>query len=947
MSSRPVLYLLDGHSLAYRAYHAFNTSSNTLTTSSGEPTGAVLGFSRNLMDILQKYTPKYIAVMFDEGLSGRDEMYAAYKAHRPDAPEDFPPQVERIKQVVKAFNIPILTKAGYEADDVIGTIATQGETQGVNVRVITGDGDMLQLLSPQTSVQLRVRRKKDGGRMVTFDIVYDEAGFEREYGFKPPQLIDYKALRGDSSDNIPGVKGIGDKGATTLLQEYGTLEGIYEHVEEIKGANKKKLIAGQESAFLSKKLATIQRDVPVELDLDACVAEDFERGKVESLFRELEFASAIKQLDKLFPEVGAQLSLFDMPSEPAEAVVETITVDDEAKLAELVETLNNAVAIAFDTETTGTNQMLAQLVGISLAVDGERGYYIPVGHKSGQQLPLQQVIDALRPPLTNPKIGKYAHNADYDVVVLQRYGIDVAPITFDTMIAEFLRDPGSIHLGLKNLTLLRLGERMTEIKELIGSGRSQITMDAVDIDKAAPYAAADAVMTFRLVDDHTAEMGGEEREIKGLRTELVEHGVDSVLDVLELPLIPVIAAMERAGILLDTDALAELSVELSQELADLETEIHRDGGIGEFNINSPQQMSDVLFGKLELPVEGIKKTSLGYSTAAPVLEQLKGEHPIIKKILKYRELAKLKGTYVDALPELVNPETGRVHTSFNQAGAATGRLSSSNPNLQNIPIRTEQGREVRRAFIAPDNMVLLSVDYSQVELRIMAYMSQEPALLEAFANNQDIHATTASIVYSVPIEEVTKAQRDFAKRVNFGTLYGMGAFRLARDSDLTHTEARDFIDTYFKRLPRVQAYLEATKQKAREDGFVETLFGRKRRFDVLKNATKNSRNQAVQRAEREAINMPIQGTAADIIKRAMIELYDELNQRGLKARMLLQVHDELVLEVPERELDATQQLVVDVMEGVTLPNGELIEPHLRANAQYGQNWRDMEPIEHA
>jgi DNA polymerase-1 len=945
MSLRPILYLLDGHSLAYRAYHAFNTGRKQLTTSSGEPIGAVFGFAKNLMDILEKYNPKYIAVTFDDGLSGRDQLYPAYKAHRPDAPQDFEPQVRQIERVVRAFNIPVLTLPGYEADDLIGTVAAQAESLGADVRVISGDGDILQLLSPHTTVQLRVRRKNEGGRFVVYDIIYDEAQFEREYGFKPPQLIDFKALKGDSSDNIPGVAGIGEKTATQLIQTYGSLENLYDHLGEIKGANQKKLADGRDSAFLSQRLATIQRDVPVQIDLAACLADDFHKDAVESLFRELEFASLIRQLDKLYPEKQQQLTLFDMSDgEPvAAALVDTVIVDDDESLAGLVAALNSASAIAFDTETTGTDQMRAELVGISLSTNGERGYYIPVGHREGRQLPLAKVIEALRPPLTNPAIGKYAHNAGYDLVVLQRYGIEVTPITFDTMIAEWLRDPASVNLGLKNLTLIRLGERMTEIKALIGKGSDQTTMDAVSIDKAAPYAAADAVFTHRLVHFRKDKDSGALVE-QGLHWELAQDAaLASLFETLEMPLVPVIAAIERAGVLLDRDALATMSTDLTAQLADLEREIHALDGVGEFNINSPQQLSKILFDQLGLPVEGISKTAYGYSTAAHVLEDLRDRSdqpiPIIDKLLKYRELSKLKGTYVDALPELINPQTGRVHTSFNQTGASTGRLSSSNPNLQNIPVRTEQGREVRRAFIAPDNMVLLSVDYSQIELRVVAHISREPALLDAFAHDQDIHATTAALVYNVPLDEVTKLQRNFAKRVNFGILYGMGAFRLARDSELTFNEADEFIKTYLRRLPGVQQYIEDTKAFAREKGYVQTLFGRKRAFPELQRGGSQQRQR---QAEREAINMPIQGTAADIIKRAMIDLYNGLTTRGLKGRMILQVHDELVLEVPTRELDETAALVVSIMEGVTLPDGTRFDPRLRANAQFGTNWLDME-----
>jgi DNA polymerase-1 len=911
-----MFYIIDGHALAYRQFFALPVAS--FSTRAGEPTNAVYGFARTLLDIMERNKPEYIAVSFDQGLSGRDELYGEYKGTREKMPGELATQIERIVQLVRAFNMPVLEKEGCEADDVIGSVVGQAEAQGADVRVVTGDRDILQLLSDHTTVQIPRRNEAD--------VVFDVAMFREEYGLEPIQLIDLKGLVGDTSDNIPGVRGIGDKTATKLLQEYGTIENLYEHIGEIKGANQQKLIDGRESAFLSKRLATILRDLPITLDLQACVSHDYDVRQVDELFSVLEFRSLRDRL----PRAGEQLSLFDMggvsvkPAEPSAPVAETVIVKDQAGLDALVKVLQTAPSISFDTETTSTDQMIAQLVGISLAVDGNTGYYIPVGHANGEQLPLKTVIDALRPALTDPNIPKYAHNADYDLVVLQRYGIDVSPITFDTMIAEWLRSPDSKFLGLKNLARQELDVHMTEITELIGSGKKQITMDKVDIEQAAPYAAADAAITHRLVDF--------------LRPKLEELELIDLFNTLEMPLIPVISAMERAGVVLDTRHLAHLSEQMSGMLARLEDEIYAVSGYGRFNINSPKQLNDVLFGKLGLSVEGLRKTSHGYSTDAAVLDSLRGQHPIINHILEYREISKLKGTYVDALPLLINPQTGRVHTSYNQAGASTGRLSSSNPNLQNIPIRTELGREVRRAFVAPAGMKLLSCDYSQVELRILAHVSGDKTLLDAFAQGQDIHAATAAAVYGVPIEQVTKEQRSFAKRVNFGLIYGMGAFRLARDSELTLAEAREFINTYFARLPGVEAYLEGSKQQARQ-GPVRTLFGRRREFAILRTANQSSNHQDVQAAERVAINMPIQGTAADIMKRAMIDVYQELNRRQLASRLILQVHDELVLEVPEDEIAETRELVVSLMESACQ-----LDAPLKANAQIGDNWQDMQPV---
>jgi DNA polymerase-1 len=911
-----MFYIIDGHALAYRQFFALPVAS--FSTRAGEPTNAVYGFARTLLDILQKEKPEYIAVSFDEGLSGRDELYGEYKGTREKMPDELRTQIERIQQMVEAFNMPVLKKEGYEADDMIGSVVGLAEAQGVSVRIVTGDRDILQLLSDHITVQLPRRNEAD--------IVFDMALFRQEYGLEPWQLVDWKGLVGDTSDNIPGVRGIGDKTATKLLQEYQTVEGVYEHIDEIKGANQKKLIDGRDSAFLSKRLATIQRDIEFTFDLKGCLAHDYDISKVDALFGELEFRGLRDRL----PKGSEQLSLFDAgpaqiaPAEPQAPVAETVIVQDQAALDALVAELNAAKAITWDVETTSTDQMAAQLVGIALSVEGGRGYYVPVGHENSVQLPLKTVLDALRPPLTNPNIPKYAHNAGYDLVVMQRYGVDVSPIGFDTMIAEWMRAPDSKFLGLKNLARQELHVQMTEISELIGTGKKQITMDKVAVEQAAPYAAADAALTNRLVDF--------------LRPKLEELNLLDLFNTLEMPLIPVIAAIERVGVVLDTRYLAQLSEQMAGTIANLEEQIYQSSGYGKFNINSPKQLNDVLFGKLNLSVEGLRKTTHGYSTDAAVLDSLRGQHPVIDYILEYREVSKLKSTYVDALPTLINPQTGRVHTNYNQTGSATGRLSSNNPNLQNIPIRTELGREVRRAFLAPEGMKLLSCDYSQVELRILAHISQDKTLLDAFAQGQDIHAATAAAVYSVPIEQVTKEQRNFAKRVNFGLIYGMGAYRLARDSELTLAEARQFIDTYFARLPQVREYLDGTKQAARK-GPIFTLFGRRREFAVLRNASSGSNQVAVQAEERVAINMPIQGSAADIMKRAMIDVYNELNRRKLGAHVILQVHDELVLEVPEAQVAETADVVVSTMQAAYK-----LDAPLRANAQAGDNWRDMQEL---
>jgi len=932
MSERPVFYLLDGHAIAYRQY--FGRPVESFSTKDGEPTNATYGFTGVLLDIIQKERPDYLAVSFDDGLSGRDEIYPEYKGTREKMPDELDQQMKRIEQLVRAFNIPVLKMQGYEADDLIGTITQQAEKQGVHTRIVTGDRDLLQLLTEHVTVQLPPKR----GETEPQD--YNIERFTEKYDIRPDQLVDQKALMGDSSDNIPGIRGIGEKTSVRLLKKYETLDNIYKNAEDasdirgITGKMQEKLIAGRDMAYISQDLARIRCDLPVDLDLAACVSHDFAIEPLVELFDELEFRTYKRRLLEP-PQVEAeqeeeQQGMFgdeDFSAPPqAEHEIETVIVTDEAALHDLVEVLKDAEAITWDVETTSINQMEAELVGIALAVDGKRGYYVPVAHVEGDQLPMQTVLDALRPALTDPDIPKYAHNAAYDLVVTERHGIEVTPVTFDSMIAEWLHDPVSNNLGLKNfaLNVLEPWIQMKPITDLIGTGKKQKRISQVSIKKVAPYAAADAAVTHRAVTF--------------LWEKIKAEGLLDLFYELEMPLVPVIVTMEQHGITLDTAHLQAMSQRLDDQLAALEQKIHELGGAGAFNVNSPKQLSEVLFDKdkLNLPKEGLKKTRYGYSTDAATLQKVLDDTgaEIVREVLEYRELAKLKGTYVDALPELVNMETGRLHTSYNQTGTSTGRLSSSNPNLQNIPIRTEIGREVRRAFIAPPGATLLAVDYSQVELRILAHMSGDETLLHAFEEDQDIHAATAAAVYGVPLAEVTYAQRSFAKRVNFGLIYGMGAYRLARDSDLTLGEASRFIETYFDRLPKVQEYIEETKRFAALNGYVETLFGRKRYFEALQNT--NASRRIIEAEQRAAINMPVQGTAADIMKRAMIDLHDALQQKGLNGKMILQVHDELVLEVPDAELATTRALSVEVME-----SAYTLRVPLRVNAQVGQNWRDM------
>lgn len=928
----PTLFLIDGHALAYRMYFALTAGgpSQRWQTSKGEPTAGIYGFARELLRILEQEKPDYLAVAFDTGKTFRDEIFPDYKGTRAKMPDDLRPQIERIRQMVDAFNIPRLEMEGFEADDVLGSAARWATKQGLGVKIITGDRDLLQLVNDRTIVYLA---GDDQNYITPQDVM-------RKLHVLPGQVVDYKALVGDKSDNIPGVPGVGEKTTENLLAKFGTLDNVYAHLEEVEPRWRSKLEAGKDSAYLSYKLAAIRTDLDVVIDLEQARSEVFEPARVETLFRDLEFRSLIDKLHKMTASPAAgegtqQLNLFSekpLPVEPAAVlpagngpVLKTIIVDSEASLKELVRALNEASVITFDTETTSTDEMTAALVGISLAVKAGEGYYLPVGHNAGKQLPLEQVISALRQPMGSARLPKIGHHLKYDLIMLRRHGLQVEPLTFDTMVAEWVLDPASRNLGLKNLAGVRLGESMTHIEGLIGSGKNQRSMAEVGIAEAATYAAADAETTLRLYPLL-------EKELKRFPK------LWDLFVTLEVPLIPVLADMEMAGIALDKEFFSRFSVELNQRILELEQQVYAAAG-KVFNLNSTQQLSDILFGTLHLsPPDKGKKTASGhYSTAAGVLDELSGQHPVVDMILEYRELSKLKSTYVDALPLQIHPQDGRVHTSFSQTTAITGRLSSSDPNLQNIPIRTELGRRVRRGFIADPGNVLLSLDYSQIELRIVAFMSGDKAMLDAFRHGQDIHATTAAAIYGVPLDAVTKDMRRHSKAINFGLIYGMSAFGLTRTTELTLAESQNFVETYFKQFPGVKQYLDGIRREAARTGYVETLLGRRRYFPNLK----GSLNQVLKaREEREAINAPIQGTAADIMKIAMLRIQPALDKAGLHGKMLLQVHDELVLECPQDESHRVAQVVRGVME-----NAYQIDIPLNTEARWGVNWDEMQPLQ--
>lgn len=919
----PLLLLIDGHSLAYRAFHALPA---TLQTSQGEPTNAVYGFASMLFDVLKQEQPDYVMVAFDKGPSFRVAQYAEYKANRAQMPEVLRQQMARIHELVEALGIPYVEVEGFEGDDVLGTLAVQAMTQGLDVLIVTGDRDALQLVDEHTHVLTSGRRFGDTIRY-TPELVREKYG-----GLTPAQLVEFKGLVGDTSDNIPGVSGIGEKGAMELLRTYGTLEELYAHLEEVKPRYRVALEEQRERAFLSRELGRIRRDAPVVFEAQRARWSGYDREALVRLLRTLEFNSLLARLpapaesSSHTPEKVAQLPLFalleEAPAAPPTATTEQYhRVTDEVGLRALVERLWACERLAIDTETTGMDALQAELVGVAFTDRAGTAWYVPVRAPDGKGLPLPALRVHLGPLLARETSLKVGHNLKFDVHVLNRAGLPLGGRWFDTMVAEWVLNPATPNLGLKALAWTRLGMEMTPIEELIGRGKEQLRMDQVPLAQVTAYAGADADATFRLAQVQS----------EALR----ERGLEELFYGLEMPLLPVLVEMEETGVLLDVAWLQQLSAELEARLRELELSIHAMAG-RPFNINSTQQLSEVLFEVLKLPTRGLPKTKTGhYSTNAEVLEKLRSAHPVVEQILQHRELSKLKSTYVDALPQLVNPQTGRVHTSYNQTGTVTGRISSSNPNLQNIPIRTEEGRRVRRAFVARPGWKLIGADYSQIELRVMAHVSGDAGLIEAFRRGEDIHTSTAAAIFEVAPEAVTPEMRRQAKAVNFGLIYGQGVYGLAAQLGISHPAAEAFIARYFQRFPKVRETMERLEREAVEQGYVTTLLGRRRYFPEFQPGA-NPAPQQRQAALRMAINTPIQGTAADIIKLAMIRLRRYVHAAGLEARMILQVHDELVLEAPEREVARCVELMRDAMEHAY----ELAVP-LVVDVQVGEHWEEI------
>ncbi|MGI8550512.1 MAG: DNA polymerase I [Dehalococcoidia bacterium] len=918
----PRLVLLDGHGIIHRAYWA--QKDNPLSVrKTGEIVTAVFGFANTLIKVLNELQPTHIAVTMDRAApTFRHLKDETYKAHRPALPADLVSQFGRVQELIESFNIPIYSLDGFEADDVLATLARQAQVDSVETYLVTLDSDILQLVRPGVLVYMYRLYQRD-------TVTYDEAGVEAKYGLRPAQVPDLKSLQGDTSDNIPGVPGIGEKTAVKLLQKFGTLAGVYEHLLEVQPARIQELLrANEQQARHSRMMATIVDDVPVTLDLDACRAADYDPERVLNLFRELEFRSLIDRLPATnwFGRTAKPAPVEITDSEPtqAKAAVAYHIVDTNEALDDLVRRMQECTSFGFDTETTSLDVMRANLVGISIAMRPGESFYVPVGHSGTiveppKQLPLETILERLRPAFETPSIGKIAHNAKYDMAVLANAGIWVTNLVCDTMIAAYLLSERL--LGLKQLAVDRLQEKMTPIEELIGKGAKQLSMADVAIDRVAPYAAADADMTLRLRVPLEADL--RERELWSLFTEV------------EIPLVPVLTKMELTGVAIDVAVLREQSQTIGIEMERVEGEIFAAVG-HQFNLNSPKQLSSILFEELHLPKT--RKTTQGFSTDAQSLEALRKVHPAVDLLLEYRQLAKLKSTYLDALPALINPRTGRVHTSFNQCAAATGRLSSSDPNLQNIPVRTEMGRDVRRAFVARlDDLPakLLSVDYSQIELRILAHITQEPRLVEAFRADEDIHKATGADLFGVPIDEVTPDMRRLAKTINFATIYGLSAQGLSQRTEFSNREAADFIKKYFERYPGIQRYLKETIEQTRQFGYAETLLKRRRYIREISSSNFNLRSQA----ERMATNHPIQGTNADIIKIAMNRIQAELEQRQLRSRMILQVHDELIFECPDAELDQIARLACEIM-----PRSIELSVPIKVDLKVGLNWGDMEPL---
>ena len=915
------LFLLDAYALIYRAYYAF--IKNPRINSKGFNTSAILGFVNTLEEVLRKENPTHIGIAFDpSGPTFRHEAYEAYKAQREETPEAIRQSVPVIKDIIRAYHIPILEIAGYEADDVIGTLATEAGKRGINTYMMTPDKDYGQLVSEHVFMYRPKYGDKDFEVMGVEEV---KAKFDIQ---SPLQVIDMLGLMGDTADNIPGCPGVGEKTAQKLIAQFGNIENLLAHTDELKGAIKKKVEENKEQITFSKFLATIKTDVPIALDMEALKREEPDEEELRRLFEMLEFRSLIDRVIKTEKKApsspAAQPDLFGFFAEEdtVDAKNSILTrledlsydyqlVDNKEEMAILAEKLLAQNFFSLDTETTGIDPITAELVGMSFSFAENQAFYVPVPANREEAL---TIVNIFKPAFENPDSLKIGQNIKYDLIMLANYGVTLKGKMFDTMIAHYVLQPELRH-GMDYLAEIYLKYETIKIEELIGAkGKKQGNMRDLAPEAVYKYACEDADVTLKLK--------------QALENELETNGVKKLFEEIEMPLVPVLAYMERNGVRIDTEALKETSRHFTARMNQIEEEVHQLAGM-EFNIASPKQVGEVLFDRLKI-VEKAKKTKTGqYVTSEEVLESLRGKHEIVGKILEHRGLKKLLGTYIDALPQLINPATGRIHTSFNQTVTATGRLSSSNPNLQNIPIRNEDGKEIRKAFIPDEGCEFFSADYSQIELRIMAHLSNDPHMIEAFQKDQDIHAATAAKIYKVKLEEVTREQRNKAKTANFGIIYGISVFGLAERLNVDRKEAKALIDGYFENYPNVKAYMDQSIQEAREKGYIETIFKRKRYLPDI-----NSKNAVVRGyAERNAINAPIQGSAADIIKVAMIRIYQRFQEEGIRSKMILQVHDELNFSVLPEEKEKVQQIVISEMEAAYK-----MKAPLRADHGWGHNW---------
>ncbi len=884
MSTRPRLFLIDGSSYLYRAFYAIRHLSN----SKGLPTNAIYGFTQMLLKVLKDHRPDYLAVVFDsKAPTFRSEVFKEYKANRPAMPDGLIPQIPYIKRIIEGYRIATLEMDGFEADDLIGTLAKKLESE-VDVVVITGDKDILQLVSDRIQVFDTLKEKWLGVKEV-----------KERFGVSPEQVVEVMGLAGDAIDNIPGVPGIGEKTAIELIKTFGSIDHLLDHVDQIPQKKlREKLQLHGDLARLSRTLATIRTDVPIAHRKEDFVLAPPDVEHLRKLFKELEFHKFLKELSAEHSEGKRDRDY-------------RLITDREAFLS-LVQNLRESECFALDLETTSPQPMWAKPVGISFSPVPHQAFYVPFGHQEGDQLPPHWVLETLKPLLEDEKIKKVGQNIKYDWIVLKHHGIELKGILFDTMIASYLLNPTKHNHNLSEIAREYLDREMTDYKEVTG-GKS-IPFDQVDLQRAKDYSCEDAEVTFHLF--HL------------LLPKLKEGGLEPLFNNVEMPLALVLAKMEMNGVKIDVDLLQEFSKEIENQLQQKMEQIYRLAG-ETFNINSSQQLGKILFDKLKLPV--VKRTKTGYSTDVEVLEKLSLQHDLPLEILGYRNLSKLKSTYIDALPRLLHPETGRVHTSYNQTITATGRLSSSDPNLQNIPIRTDEGNRIRQAFIPEKGYLLASADYSQIELRILAHLSRDEVLMEAFHRDEDIHRRTASEIFRIPMEQVTPAMRREAKVINFGIIYGMSAYGLSQQLGIDPKVAQTYIDEYFKKYPGVQTYIQKSLEEARRNGFVTTLLHRRRYLPEI-----NSQTVAVRQAsERMAINTPLQGTAADIIKVAMIRIQNRLEELQLSTKMIMQVHDELVFEVPEVEMEKTLPIIQKEMETVM----ELAVP-LRVSIHSGKNWAE-------